>query len=122
MCFFLDLPGWGPWQDFTPCSVQCGWGTNSKTRYCVNPSPPLNSNLQCQKIDGSQGLVETVPNNCYSGVDCMGDYFFSLILKRFMAIYLIDVHLQIYNYNQRKKLLYPLFFHKQHRSWRREIL
>lgn len=30
---------WGPWGDFTKCSVQCGIGSQQRTRECNNPPP-----------------------------------------------------------------------------------
>ena len=31
--------GWGPWVEWSLCSSSCGLGTQTRFRYCDNPSP-----------------------------------------------------------------------------------
>ena len=39
---------WGDWSGWTDCSVTCGTGTRSRTRFCDDP-PPSNGQ-QCQGL------------------------------------------------------------------------
>ncbi|KAM6977691.1 SCO-spondin [Aplochiton taeniatus] len=38
--------GWTPWSVWSDCPVTCGWGTQIRTRACVNP-PPRNNGSHC---------------------------------------------------------------------------
>lgn len=58
----------GGWTSWTPgdCSEKCGDGVQVDTRYCTNPAPS-SGGLECRKVDGSRGLVETRQISCNLG-------------------------------------------------------
>ena len=45
MAFVVDGE-WGKWNEWTPCAVTCGNGTQKRHRFCNNPAPN-NGGLEC---------------------------------------------------------------------------
>ena len=37
--FFSVVGGWGDYGDWSDCSVECGGGTQTRTRHCSNTAP-----------------------------------------------------------------------------------
>ncbi len=72
----VDIPvingAWSEWEDFSPCTVSCGGGNQTRSRACDNPEPH-NGGSDCE-TETEHGL-ETVPCNLQS---CDG----KLILKQ----------------------------------------
>lgn len=36
ICNNIDCPTWMRWEEFSSCTVSCGGGVRTRTRYCVN--------------------------------------------------------------------------------------
>lgn len=53
---------WGPWSDFSPCSVTCGVGLQMSTRFCNNP-PPKHGGQGCQG-DASRYQICNTQQQC----------------------------------------------------------
>ncbi|XP_018561715.1 A disintegrin and metalloproteinase with thrombospondin motifs 9 isoform X2 [Anoplophora glabripennis] len=58
--------GWGPWQDWGPCSRTCGGGIQTSQRYCDSPEP-VNGGNYCIGENVRYASCNTM--DCESGTD-----------------------------------------------------
>ncbi|XP_071122517.1 coadhesin-like [Mytilus edulis] len=78
--------GWSTWSYLDTCSVTCGYGTQTKTRSCNNPSP-LGSGLYCQGLSyGSENCNEFVCPDSYMA------FFISHVLSALGSISVQEPH------------------------------
>ncbi|XP_052793992.1 SCO-spondin-like [Mya arenaria] len=59
---FCPVDGnWGPWSEYTPCSVDCGLGTQIRSRECNNPPPKYGGGFcpgnPLEKIECDMGVL-----------------------------------------------------------------
>ena len=72
-CFAVD-GGYGPWGEFSDCTVTCGGGTRERTRLCDNPKPEFGG-----KTCEGQGLGESVQTeSCNVELPCPSKWCYSV--------------------------------------------
>ncbi|XP_038068183.1 A disintegrin and metalloproteinase with thrombospondin motifs 7-like [Patiria miniata] len=77
---------WGPWSEWTPCSMTCGSGVAIKERHCNNPRPANGGRYCvgerkkyaiCNRQECPKGSVHPRDDQCssYNGLTHQGSYF-----------------------------------------------
>ena len=65
LVFTLVHGNWGEWTHYTECSVTCGGGEQSRTRFCSNPSSGHGGNdCLLSGGNGTRGTEETESQSC----------------------------------------------------------
>ncbi|XP_069118935.1 uncharacterized protein [Argopecten irradians] len=87
LCNFQSCPidgGWSSWNDWGPCSVTCGNGTQQRTRNCTDP-PPQHGGNDCEY----NPVTAAENQNCNTG-DCP---VFFILINIIFGLYLRKVTL-----------------------------
>ena len=115
---WLHFPdgNWGPWSDFTTCSVSCGNGTKRRERHCNNP--PKSGNGTYCSLDGSRG-TEVMPCSLQSCSGTYWTYLFGPCIEYFWLNYMCYKH-TITMFMLKKNWKHAVNMHKYLSCWLRE--
>ena len=73
LCQCLKSAGWSQFDDWSSCSAECGGGTQTRIRTCLNPAP-VDGGADCQGDPEETRACNTDDCVQHEGKDCMNAY------------------------------------------------